>query len=176
MSANYSTVLAFPLFPLWELNYKSVMKRWRFGLLLACLISASLGGQDQRFHWTTTRPLASARGCEHSCPRGRAGGHQMPGRKCNECLHKQIHCPAGGYGRSPARDLLQSRQSISYLCIYTIHLLQAREKKRSQRSSRAGGTITVSRCGACLRDSCGGGTGWSLAGGEVTWRGHKKMH
>lgn len=67
--------------------------------------------------------------------------------------------PLVGYGPSPARDSLQPRQSIDYLYIYTIYLLQAREEKGSQCSSQAGRAITVSMCGACLRDSCRGGTG-----------------
>lgn len=65
-----------------------------------------------------------------------------------------------GNGPSAARDLLQSRQSIYYLYIYTFYLLQAREEKGSLWSSWAGKTIVVSMCGACLRDSCGGRTGW----------------
>lgn len=61
-----------------------------------------------------------------------------------------------GYGRSPARDLLQSRQSISYLCIYTIHLLQAREKKKKsafQPGGRDNNRVQV----------------WCLSEGQLWW-------
>lgn len=40
---------------------------------------------------------------------------------------KQIHRPAGGYGPSLARDLLQSRQSIYYLYIYYYKLERKKE-------------------------------------------------
>lgn len=121
----------------------------------------------KRLHWTTTSPLTSA---VHGAW-WVATEHQKE-IVMNVLINRSIVLLVV-YDPSPARDWLQPRQSIFYLQIHTVYLLQNGEENWCQCSSQTGGTITASMWSAYLRDSCGGGIGQWLAVGEVTWQGHK---
>lgn len=92
----------------------------------------------------------------------------MPGRKCNECLHKQIHRPAGGVWSLPGKRFI-TIQTIYFLSMYLHNTFVTSQGEKKKSAFQPGGRDNNRVQVWCLSEGQLWWWDWLVAG---WWGGH----